>query len=176
MLLRLPERTTVTRNNKQSAMSQILSLERSTSLLFFLSLSTFLYVCKTTTHALSRRKTRIWTFFCHCDNHACSYITSSRWELKPSPVWTLITTILLLTLQTRIQWVFQLRLRATLSAWRWKLERAGSRHHTRLLTSVACYCQKLHICNGGRKFSGRWRWYGAPRSWYWDSVDEEQWE
>lgn len=80
----------VTRNNKQSAMSQILSLERSTSLLVF-SLSppfspNLSLQYKHMKHDHMCRQTRIWTLFFfmplrlfHSQKQACSHVTSSRW-------------------------------------------------------------------------------------------------
>lgn len=120
----------VTRNNKQSAMSQILSLERSTSLLVF-SLSppfspNLSLQYKHMKHDHMCRQTRIWTLFFfmplrlfHSQKQACSHVTSSRWldnlhqfELsqqkrrRREKKKALITAISLLTLLARIQWVF----------------------------------------------------------------------
>lgn len=139
-------------------MSQILSLERSASLHLSFPLSTFphLLTHATRPHILSLAGKHA---FPHIHILACSHVTSSRWldnlhqfDLAKKTT-TLITTISLLTLLARIQWVFSLCLRATDSARRWKLERPSSplpcsyecRHHSRLLTSVLGYCQKLHI-------------------------------
>lgn len=170
----LPDRTTESFAiiNNQPWVRYFHWSEAQVSIFFFffplLHLPSSTYTCNKTTYSVSWRQackhSDSFAFVSpslthtHTRKHACSHITSSRWldnlhQFNLAKKQPLVTTILLLTLLARIQWVFSLCLRATDSARRWKLERPSSllprscecRHHSRLLTSVLGYCQKLHI-------------------------------
>lgn len=121
----------VIRNNKQSAMSQILSLEHFLFLSFFVFLHLPLrtYTCNATTYTVSYiQHARLFlSFSLHVHRFACPYITSSRWQdnlhqfeltTKSPHHHNLITD----SPSKNPVGVF----RATASARRWKLERPSS--------------------------------------------------
>lgn len=142
----------------------------------------------------------LWTpqmhTYTHMRKHACSHLMSSRWlditfnhhqfELATKKPWSPQSHYWLSQQESSGCFFTASEPRATASARRWKLERPSSPLHS--LVRVPSPFRTPHICarllpetsylhaagNGGRKFSGRWRWYGEWISRYTEREDDEQ--
>lgn len=177
----------VIRNNKQSAMSQILSLERSTSLLvslfsFFLPNFLLWYTHMQRNHIQSPAGKHAFRllFFClstYIRKHACAYITSSRW-LDNLHQFKLATKKL--SSPQSHYWLCEQESSGCFHCvweshgfcWRMEIRERPSSPLLAHTVWVPSPFKSPHICgwllpeisylravgNGVRKYSGRWRW------------------